>query len=161
MTDREIIIDIRREVKRLDDFYKSQECGPEVVTSAILQFIDSLIAKRLGYLLLNAVGVYGEGGFNTNEFGKYVYVKRHTSDGSLMVYIDRDKLGEKLWMAFNPEFREKVIGFKPNIYDGTIFYYEPLFDHETQKIWDAGVEKYQRGVREYYASKKSGDYTGD
>jgi hypothetical protein len=119
-------------------------------------------SKRLEDMLFDAIKKYGEGGFNTSQWGgKYVYVKVGTSDGNLMVHLHRGETGKQLWDNIDYEYRNKIIGFKPDIYNGHLFNYEPYFDEETQKMWDMGVNKYQQGVMDYYSSKKSGDYTGD
>jgi len=117
--------------------------------------------KKLEAMLFDAIEKYGEGGYNTNKWGKYVYVKTGTYDGNLMVYLDRGDTAKKLWDAIDYKYRNKIVGFKPDVYNGHLFAYVPYFDEDAQNEWDAGVNKYQQGVKDYYNSKKSGEYTGD
>jgi hypothetical protein len=147
--------------KKVEKYKLEAENEYGLTESQLREDIGVDISQKLEDMLFDAVEKYGEGGFSTNEWGKYVYVKTATYDGNLMVYLERGSTGKRLMEAINGKYRDKIVGFKPDVYNGHLFAYVPCFDEETQSMWDNGVSEFQRGMMNYYDSKRGGGYTGD
>lgn len=124
--------------------------------------------ENLKNMLLDAIRDAKENGYKAytkNKYGTYVNVTcSPTQGGSTQIWVD-ENLGKRLFNNISHKYRDKVIGFKvDDYYEKYKLYgdkYIPYFSDDVQEMWDNEKNGYDQGVSSYYASKKSGDYSGD
>lgn len=146
---------IRKGIGDYDMFNKGEEKANRIIPKTRPQRAIQ-VGQKLKDMLFDAIKKCG-------DTGKIIDFQYSPSDGFRRVMRDwgDDSISKALWDSMDYKYREKVLGFKPHIYNGGVHFYEPYFDEETQKQWVEEKNKYQQKVSDYYASKKSGEYVGD
>lgn len=112
------------------------------------------VGKNLETMLINAVRNCGE----EEDSNKVSVQYSPSSNSNKIVNLNKDDVGDYLWNIIPANYRDKVIGFKPCIYDGRVWYYEPYFDSKTQKMWDMEYNKMTKEINRYYGTH---GFTGD